>query len=30
MADPTADKKSKSGDKKSQGGNPMGGMPGGK
>ena len=30
MADPFADKKSKNGDKKSQGGNPMGGMPGGK
>jgi multidrug resistance efflux pump len=30
MADPTADKKSKNGDKKSSGGNPMGGMPGGK
>src|SRR5262249_4301210 len=32
MADPTADKsdKKKSGDKKSQGGNPMGSMPGGK
>lgn len=29
MADPTADKK-KNGEKKSQGGNPMGGMPGGK
>jgi multidrug efflux pump subunit AcrA (membrane-fusion protein) len=30
MADPTADKKSKNGEKKSSGGNPMGGMPGGK
>ena len=29
MADPTADKK-KNGDKKSQGGGAMGGMPGGK
>jgi multidrug efflux pump subunit AcrA (membrane-fusion protein) len=30
MADPSADKKSKNGEKKSSGGNPMGGMPGGK
>jgi hypothetical protein len=30
MADPTADKKSKNGEKKAPGGNPMGGMPGGK
>jgi hypothetical protein len=30
MADPTADKKSKNSEKKSSGGNPMGGMPGGK
>ena len=30
MADPFASKSDKKGDKKSQGGNPMGGMPGGK
>jgi hypothetical protein len=32
MADPSADSKKKNGEKKSQGGggNPMGGMPGGK
>ena len=30
MADPTADKSKKNGEKKSQGSNPMGGMPGGK
>jgi hypothetical protein len=30
MADPTASKDKKKGDKQSQGGNPMGGMPGGK
>ena len=30
MADPTASKDKKNGEKKSQGGNPMGGMPGGK